>query len=108
MDGRVLRKKKTMAKEYIERELLLQKLSKILDFCRKDKTVNGLTALFNVGDAVMDCPTADVVEVVHGEWISLEPCIGLFECSLCGHKIIKEKCNFCPNCGAKMDGKGDE
>ncbi len=48
---------------------------------------------------------ADVVEVVHGEWISLEPCIGLFECSLCGHKIIRAECNYCLNCGAKMDGK---
>ena len=40
-----------------------------------------------------------------GEWISLEPEIGLFACSLCDHRIICSKCNFCPNCGAKMKGE---
>ena len=45
----------------------------------------------------------DAVEVVHGRWISLEPEIGLFECSECGHKILRAECNYCPNCGAKMD-----
>ncbi len=52
-------------------------------------------------------PTADVVEVNHGEWISLEAEIGLYSCSKCEHKILREKCNFCPNCGAKMDGRSD-
>ena len=40
-----------------------------------------------------------------GEWISLEPEIGLFACSLCDHRILRAKCNFCPNCGAKMKGE---
>lgn len=54
-------------------------------------------------------PTADVVEVKHGEWITLEAEIGLYSCSLCGHKILRAECNYCPNCGAKMDGgKTDE
>jgi hypothetical protein len=39
-----------------------------------------------------------------GEWISLEPEIGLFACSLCDHRILRSKCNYCPNCGAKMKG----
>ncbi len=49
-------------------------------------------------------PTIEAVPVVHGEWISLEPEIGLFECSLCGHKILRAKCNYCPDCGAMMKG----
>lgn len=49
-------------------------------------------------------PTVDAVEVVHGRWISLEPEIGLYGCSECEHKILRSECNYCPNCGAKMDG----
>ena len=48
---------------YIDADALMQKLSRMIDFCEKHK-VSGLNALFQVGDAIMDCPTADVVEVV--------------------------------------------
>ena len=50
--------------EYIDKEKLLQKLSRMIEYCKNDNKVNGLTALFQVCDAIMDCPTADVVEVV--------------------------------------------
>ena len=51
---------------YIDAELLLQKLSRMIDYCEKnkDKKFNALNVLFQVGDAIIDCPTADVVEVV--------------------------------------------
>lgn len=39
----------------------MQKLSRMIDYCKKDPKVSGLTALFQVGDAIMDCPTEDVV-----------------------------------------------
>ena len=42
-----------------------------------------------------------------GRWIDLEPEIGLFACSECDHRILRAKCNYCPNCGARMDGDGD-
>lgn len=54
-------------------------------------------------------PTADVVEVVHGEWSHLggdEWC-----CTNCGEVIHTEgswekpEKKFCHECGAKMDGK---
>ncbi len=54
-------------------------------------------------------PTADVVEVRHGHWIWLEG--NLYECSECPAKTeVDEKMNeplyqFCPYCGARMDGK---
>ena len=60
-------------------------------------------ALQILGD-IEDFPTADVVEVRHGEWVTLEAEIGLYSCSLCEHKILRAECNYCPNCGAKMDG----
>lgn len=50
---------------------------------------------------------ADYAEVKHGEWVALEPEIGLYSCSLCEHNILRAECNYCPNCGAKMDGRSD-
>lgn len=62
-----------------------------------------------------DCPIeaapADVVEVRHGRWINAYPDIepnpmfmyGI--CSQCGfEQSISDKLNYCPNCGATMDG----
>lgn len=46
--------------EYIEKEVLLQKLSRMIDYCQTDNEVNGLTALFQVGDAIMDCPSIEI------------------------------------------------
>lgn len=48
--------------EYIDRENLLKKLSRMIDYCKKDNKVNGLTALFQVGDAIIDCPTVVMKE----------------------------------------------
>lgn len=43
------------------------------------------------------------IEQKHGRWICLEAEIGLFECSECRHKILREKTNYCPNCGCKAE-----
>ena len=51
-------------KEYIEREEVLWKISKMIDYCKKDYKVNVLTALFQVVDTVVGCKSADVQEVV--------------------------------------------
>lgn len=52
----------------------------------------------------------DAVQVVHGEWIYDHWCE--FKCSNCGHwsdsKPYKGRENYCPNCGAKMDGGKDD
>ena len=47
---------------YIDAEHLMQKLSRMIDYCEKnkDKKFNALNVLFQVGDAIMDCPAADV------------------------------------------------
>ena len=65
-------------------------------------------------------PVADVAPVRHGTWISLTDCsnAGVY-CSVCHKKVYKEDyaiCNrknklrsdYCPNCGAKMDGELNE
>ena len=50
-----------MEEEYINKNYLLQKLSRMISYCEKDGKVNGLTALFQVGDAIIDCPTIEIV-----------------------------------------------
>ena len=58
---------------------------------------------------VCDAPTVDAVEVVHGRWIEEDgetewECY--YRCSKCFARNY-EVPNYCPNCGAKMDGDGD-
>jgi hypothetical protein len=63
---------------------------------------------------VEKCMAVDAVPVVHGRWIGKEeklwniekPVVTGWECSECGvwgHYTY----NYCPNCGAKMDGVSD-
>ena len=62
-------------------------------------------------------PAADVAPVVHGRWIHsrYEDCSEQFElvkCSNCNHEAYAMAFyvrggNYCPACGAKMDGGAD-
>ena len=107
----------TMAK-YIEQEDLLE-------LYRMDDPVlneNGHVPLPVIRQNIMDIPAADVSPVRHGHWISLTECAnaGVY-CSICKKKVWKsdyawcsKRCrnklqsNYCPNCGAKMDGELNE
>ena len=55
-------------------------------------------------------PTADVVEVRHGEWIEQYEGSRLLKCSVCGYEYcdLIECGNYCGNCGAKMGREGRE
>ena len=52
----------------------------------------------------------DAVEVVHGHWESRTDVPGFVRCSVCHDCNVYDdwpdgkKWNYCPNCGAKMDG----
>ena len=55
-------------------------------------------------------PAANVAPVVHGRWKKCRipvPVYGGVEisCSICG-RITAHEYNYCPNCGARMDGDG--
>jgi len=54
-------------------------------------------------------PAADVAPVVHGRWshIAYLKGIKVMECSHCGKRVLGSH-NYCGNCGAKMDVKGEE
>lgn len=88
-----------MADEYIRREDAL----KDFEFCNAHDpkwTPARVKAL------LLRQKSADVVPGVHGQKIE-DGDIGCFWlCSLCG-ECLPYGANYCPNCGAKMDG-GDE
>lgn len=55
-------------------------------------------------------PTAEVEEVKHGEW---EVNVGMNYnreriCPICKEKIESNHWDYCPHCGAKMDGGKEE
>lgn len=67
-------------------------------------------------------PTIEAEPVRHGEWISFDDVLSfsiVIACSVCGSSseipkrllfdnLSVEFNNYCPNCGAKMDGKKAE
>ena len=99
--------------EYIEREAALNKLCR--DNCGNDyngKCYNCYTAAF-----IEQYQAADVAPVVRGKWNILTECAneGVY-CSVCHKKVYradyarcansnKLRSNYCPNCGARMDGE---
>lgn len=73
-----------------------------------ERECESATDLFDAFDyAIEDTPTADVTEVKHGEWKRSGP---LLECQRCGEIYSQlggnadKDWNYCPSCGAKMDG----
>lgn len=55
-----------------------------------------------------EAPTIDAIEVVHGKWVSTggNQYTILRRCSICC-AMYDFTPNYCPNCGAKMDGDGN-
>ncbi len=57
-------------------------------------------------EKVSRLPTIDAVPVKHAKLVNPNP---FGECSICGYLIdIRQEYNYCPNCGAKMDGGKDD
>ena len=80
-------------------------------------TINGSIdyGMFTIGikQAIDEIPTADVAEVRHGKWLTWEEQfpdrkptkknnLGVF-CNNC-HSHADNMTDYCPYCGAKMDG----
>ena len=95
--------------EYIERDALLDDISAAVKH-RGMGEIIGQTLMRYVKRQ----PAADVAPVVHGRWIHsrYEDCSEQFElvkCSQCNHEAYAMAFyvrggNYCPACGAKMDG----
>lgn len=95
-------------KEYIERGALIE-------FVKQNTPhIDGDTTMQCVERAMKAAPAADVVEVRHGEWISVESDV-IFKCSICDAEIStswdydnEDMFKYCPCCGARMDGERKE
>ena len=48
--------------------------------------------------------TDDVQPVRHGRWIPVDEMEDAFDCSECD-AMVSKRLNYCPKCGAKMDGE---
>ena len=77
------------------------------------KVIYAVEGLYEATEIIDEQPTVDAVEVVHGRCVYVrdEELIDHWECSVCGRYIPWEyhlDWNYCPNCGAKMDGDGNE
>ena len=56
---------------------------------------------------MMDAPAVDAVPVVHGRWEDDGEDHRYHTCSVCNYMTIP-RYNYCPNCGARMDGDKHE
>ena len=80
--------------EYIEREALMK---------YADTQPGGLIS----NKSIQFFQAADVAPVRHGRWIDAREYCGDYMCSNCEALYGTNKFNYCPNCGAKMDGGAD-
>ena len=66
-------------------------------------------------DEIDNADEVDAVEVKHGRWEYHDPVSPNCFCSVCNYDAPwdvfgdyhSERTNYCPNCGAKMDGDGN-
>lgn len=95
--------------EYIEREKALERFEELKN---KADSFRDRVYLDGVMTVIDTLPAADVAPVVHGKWIYYKNA-HYFKCSECKETVPykkavlidgKRKYNYCPKCGAKMDG----
>lgn len=95
--------------EYIERDALMLRIKEI--HCAECDSYNGVRCRACWVDDTLDYidsePAADVAPVVHGHWEQVDDtkcrCSRCDIIALIGLYPHGDK-NYCPNCGAKMDG----
>ena len=106
----------TMA-EYIEREALIEHIKDLPTWWSdgggvyegiNTKYPDGMFDCEDVVGSIENAPAADVVPVRHGRWQDNGiPESMLCECSACGFTCGAYSFSYCPNCGTKMDGGGE-
>ena len=90
---------------YINVDKEICKINEAISINEQGKKEGSLASycLRRVAEALEKAPTADVKEVRHGEWRDTTAYCGAFTCSICKEMCVN-KYNYCPHCGAKMDG----
>lgn len=93
--------------EYIERKRAIVEACNSLGLYQSEELCPSEYA--KLEDALNSIPAADVVSVRHGRWERVIPSKSAAKwsnkvsCSVC-HSTGYKRFNYCPNCGAKMDG----
>ena len=92
-------------KKFIELQKALNVCEMHYEHCLEMHDWSGDATADNIKRDIETLPTADVVEVKHGEWIEngIQDSV-LSKCSVCGISYGAYTFNYCPECGAKMDG----
>ena len=98
----------TTEKRLIDANEVWHKIHKRREAAYRELDHPRCNAYLNAEFDVMDAPTVDAVEVVHGRWTDEHQGFMYYDatCSVCG-KHNDSASKFCPNCGAKMDGVFD-
>lgn len=95
--------------EYIELEVAVKAFNNF-DAGRADSPPCTLLTPEEFAEYLYELPTADVAPVVHGRWVthyrSGTP-VAEGYVSTCCDMWNSRKSDYCPNCGAKMDGGAD-
>ena len=89
---------------YIDADKLIDKIFPIGLIDNGNYSVNAKA----VKVAIDSMPTADVVEVKHGEWKKVSEKHPRYACTSCNHLYNNKEYKYCPQCGAKMDGERKE
>lgn len=99
--------------KYIEREATIKLLRSLgsRDYRREKGTIQEAIKMVSFPEYT---PSADVAPVRHGRWISVPHKLARV-CSVCNRDepykfadIDADVYDYCPNCGAKMDGELNE
>ena len=93
--------------EYITKKQVIEWFS---CYGHDDKQIRFEDLLFDIQNMIPE----DVAPVVHGWWVIVDDGVMIgdgkhMECAVC-HTWSKDriKANYCPNCGARMDGERKE
>ena len=99
--------------EYIEREALLEALKEfrlnetMSKHLTREDCETARNAIERAQMVIERIPAADVAPVRHGRWVThylSGTTVAEGYVSTCCDMWNNRKCDFCPNCGAKMDG----
>lgn len=97
-------------KKYVDAKSVLNEIERWALFVKDDILVARLM------QCIRNLPAEDVAPVKRGEWVKMDMHKGMeqYKCSVCHSECYVPECmgepmyNFCPNCGARMDGDADE
>lgn len=87
--------------ELIDKEAVLHKIGQMPTAWEYGQAVK------DIYEMIKNEPVADAAPVVHGRWDDLEDAeVCSVKCSNCGEVLPEwySDFNYCPNCGARMDG----